>query len=131
MSDVNLVAIWVAQVCPVVAYTVVDALAGRALVFSARFEAREVSFAHSFWIRRQEGDHAAVACRRRLAIERHVDVKAREFGVRRDPARRFRSTVWHYLATTQADREEDRVVERRSSRKIVGSNGDMAEHSAL
>jgi hypothetical protein len=110
--DMYLVSVRIAEVSAVIAVSIMPPLRWLALVCPPGGQAREIRHVHCGLARRQESDHAAVACTRGLPIERHVDVKTRELAIRRDPTGGLDLAIQcDHLTTSQTDSLEDGIIE--------------------
>jgi hypothetical protein len=81
--------------------------------------------------RRQKGNHAAVANRCRFAVERLLDIKAWQRGLRSRPAKRRRPAIGAHGSPLQAERSKHGVIKAFRPLEITRSDGYMAEHLIL
>lgn len=93
MNDVDLVAVRVTQIGAEIAVSVMRAWPRTSFIHAAMRKAAGISRLHRLFRRRQKGDHAAVANRGRLAVERTIDIKAGQRGVCCHPAKRRRPAI--------------------------------------
>jgi hypothetical protein len=128
MNDMGLVSIGVEKVCAEIAVTVAGTRPGRSYVRPAMGKSRRMGQRHGVIRGRQEGDHAAVADGRWLAIGRDVDIEAWQRRLSGDPAKRCRTAIRYYDSSFQTEWREDSVIKSACTLKIICAHGHMAKH---
>ncbi|MNV69407.1 hypothetical protein D3C71_1623140 [compost metagenome] len=86
---------------------------------------------HGLWRGGEKRDHAAVADRRRLAVERDVHIEPGQRRGGRHPAQCRRPAIGLDDTAFQAQRGENGIIELPGPLKILRAHGDMTEHLAL
>lgn len=131
MNDVDLVAIRVTQIGAKIAVSVMRAWPRTSFIRAAMRKAAGMGRLHRLFRQCQKGDHAAVANRGRLAVERAIDRKPGQRGVCSYPAKRRRPAIRGNDPLRQTEQGKHGIVEVFRPLKITRSDGHMAEHSIL
>ncbi|CUX39559.1 Predicted protein (fragment) [Agrobacterium fabrum str. J-07] len=131
MDDMDLVPIGITQIGAEITVAIMRAWAWTTFVGSTMSQTASIGLVHRPFRWREKGDHATVASRRRLAIEGAIDVKTRQWGVHRHPAKCHRSAIGGDGPAYQAKRREHGIIETSRPLKIIRSDGYVAEHLNL
>lgn len=128
MNYVHFIAVRITQVGAIIAVPIMQARPWFTCINTPSKKACGIGCIDRFRMWRGESHHAAISRDGLFEIVRAVNIKARKWAVRGNPACSKRPSIRCYSPTAQSQRDQHRIIEGNGLIKIVCPNGYVTEH---